>query len=127
MAERVWMPQSTAQELTRWYSEDLVRSTPLLKGTFFGWLFGLFRQAAVTINRSVHLTPKAPDLASHSGIVLLGHELYHVLQQQEIGWWSFLLRYLWHWRPWHVTQGRKHPLEEPAYTRGDEISNVLPS
>ena len=127
MAERVWMPQSTAQELTRWYSEDLIRSTPLLKGTFFGLLFGLFGQAAVTINRSVHLTRKAPDLASHSGIVLLGHELYHVLQQQEIGWWSFFLRYLWHWRPWHVTQGRKHPLEEPAYTRGDEISNVLPS
>jgi len=127
MAERVGIPESTAQELTCWYSEDLIRSTTLLRGTFFGWLFGRFRQAAVTINKSVHLTPRAPDLVSHSGIVLLGHELYHVLQQQEMGWWSFLLRYLWHWRPRHVTQGRQHPLEEPAYARGDEISTALPS
>lgn len=127
MAERVRVPQSTVQELTRWYSEDLIRSTLLFKGTFFGWLFGLLRQAAVTINKSVHLTGRAPDLTSHSGIVLLGHELYHVVQQQEMGWWNFLLRYLWHWRPWHVTQGRKHPLEEPAYSRGDEISDALPS
>ena len=125
MAERVGMPQSTAQELTRWYTESLIRSTPLLKGSVFGWLVGLFGQAAVTIIRSVHLTRSAPDLTSHSGIVLLGHELYHVLQQQEMGWWSFLLHYLWHWRPWHVTQGRKHPLEEPAYARGDEISGAL--
>ena len=126
MTDRVEIPRSRAQELSRWYSEDLIRSTPLLKGTFFGWLFGLFRQAAVTINKSIHLTHKAPDLASHSGVVLVGHELYHVLQQQEMGWWGFLLRYLWHWRPWHVTQGRRHPLEEPAYARGDEIRDALP-
>jgi len=125
MAERVVMPQSSARELTRWYNEHLINNTPLLQDSNFGWLFGLFGQAAVTINKTVHLTHKAPDLASHSGIVLLGHELYHVLQQQEMGWCRFLLRYLWHWRPWHVTQGRKHPLEEPAYARGDEISSAL--
>ena len=82
MSEKVEIPQSTAQELIRWYTEDLIRSTSFLKGTFFGWFFGLFRQAAVT----------APDLSSRSGVVLLGHELYHVLQQREIGWGSFLLR-----------------------------------
>ena len=125
MAERVAMPQSSARELTRWYTEHLINNTPLLQDSKFGWLFGLFGQAAVTINKTVHLTKKAPDLASHAGIVLLGHELYHVLQQQEMGWCSFLLRYLWHWRPWHVIQGRKHPLEEPAYARGDEISEAL--
>lgn len=129
MAERVEIPESTVQELTRWYSEDLIRSTPFLKSTFFGWLFGRFGQGAVTINKSVHLTGKPRDLdpTSRSGIVLLGHELYHVLQQQEMGWWSFLLRYLWHWRPRHVKQGRKHPLEKPAYAREDEISGALPS
>ena len=129
MAERVEIPESTVQQLTRWYSEDLIRSTPFLKGTFFGWLFGRFGQDAVTINKSVHLTGKPPglDLTSRPGIVLLGHELYHVFQQQERGWWSFLLRYLWHWRPRHVKQGRTHPLEKPAYARQDEISGALSS
>lgn len=128
MAERLEIPESTVQELTHWYSENLIRNTPFLKGTFFGWLFGRFGQGAVTINKSVHLTGKPRDLdpTSRSGIVLLGHELYHVLQQQEMGWLGFLLRYLWLWRPWHVTQGRRHPLEEPAYARGDEIRETLP-
>ncbi len=125
MTERVGIPQSAVEKLTLWYGEDLIHSTPLLKGSFFGWLFGLFRQAAVTINKRVYLTRRAPDLESRLGIVLLGHELYHVVQQQEMGWWSFLLRYLWYWRPRHVTQGRKHPLEEAAYARGDEINNAL--
>ena len=126
MSKRVVMPQSSTQKLTRWYDEHLLNNTTLLRDSIFGWIFGLFRQAAVTINKTIHLTHNAPaDLSSNSGIVLLGHELYHVLQQQEMGWCSFLLRYLWHWRPWHVTQGRKHPLEEPAYARGDEISETL--
>jgi len=129
MADRVEIPESTVQELTRWYSEDLIRSTSFLRGTFFGWLFGRFEQGAVTINKSVHLTGKPPDLdlTSRPGIVLLGHELYHVLQQQEMGWWSFLLRYLWHCRPRHRKQPRKHPLEKPAYVRQDEISDALSS
>ena len=126
MAKRVVMPQSSARELTRWYSEHLINNTPLLQDSIFGWIFGLFGQAAVTINKTIRLTNKAPpDLSSHSGIVLIGHELYHVLQQEEMGWCHFLLRYLWHWRPMHATQGRKHPLEEPAYARGDEISSAL--
>lgn len=129
MAERVKIPESTVQELTRWYSEELIRSTPFLKSTFFGWLFGRFGKGAVTINKSVHLTGKPRDLdpTSRSGIVLLGHELYHVLQQQEMGWWRFLSRYLWHCRPRHVKQPRKHPLEKQAYARQDEISGALSS
>jgi len=125
MAKRVEIPQSTVQKLAGWYSEDLIRDTPFIKGSFIGWLFGRFKQAAVTINKSVHLTCKAPALASNSGIVLIGHELYHMLQQQEMGWWGFLWRYLWHWRPRHIKQGRKHPLEEPAYAREDEIKSTL--
>ena len=125
MAKRMVIPQNSAQELTSWYDEHLLSNTPVLQNSIFGWLFGLFGQAAVTINKTVHLTRKAPDLTSRSGIVLLGHELYHVIQQQEMGWCGFLLRYLWHWRPWHVTRGREHPLEEPAYARGDEIRSTL--
>ena len=125
MAKRVEIPQNVAEKLTPWYSEEFIRNTPVLNGTFCGWFFGLFRQAGVTINKKIHLTKRAPVLTSRNGIVLLGHEMYHVIQQQEMGWWSFILWYLWHWRPSHIKQGRKHPLEEPAYARGDEINDTL--
>ena len=121
MSKRVALPQGLIQELTRWYPEQLVSDTPFLQGSAIGWLFGLFGQAAVTIDQTVHLTRHAPDLASRSGVVLIGHELFHVLQQKEMGWWGFLARYVWHWRPSHVKNGRKHSLEGPAYARGDEI------
>ena len=125
MTERVEIPQSTVQKLNDWYSEDFIRNTSFLKGSFIGWLFGRFKQAGVTVNKRVHLTSKAPDLSSHSGIILIGHELYHVLQQKDMGWWGFLRRYLWRWRPRHIKQGWKHPLEKPAYARGDEIKSAL--
>ena len=126
MAKRVLIPQSSVQKLTQWYSEHLINNTPVRQGTMFGWLFGLFGQAGVTINKTIHLTERAPDLASRSGIILIGHELYHVLQQQEMGWCRFLLCYIWYWRPRHIKNGREHPLEKPAYTRGDEIRSTLP-
>ena len=97
----------------------------MLQGSLFGLLFGLFGQHAVTINKSVHVTHRAPDLDSDSGTVLVGHELFHVVQQQEMGWWGFLARYVLNWRPSHVSAGWKHPLEEPAYARGTEIKQSL--
>ncbi len=125
MAKRMIIPQNSAQKLTRWYDEHLLSNTRILRNSIFGWLFGRLGQVAVTVNKTIHLTSKAPDLASQSGIELLGHELYHVVQQQEMGWWGFLLRYLWHWRPKHITRGREHPLEEPAYAREEEIRSTL--
>lgn len=121
------VPQSVKGSLAQWYGEQLLENTRVLHGSVIGWVFGMFRQAAVTIHNTVHLTPKAPDLESVSGTVLLGHEYVHVLQQQEMGWWSFLTRYVWHWRPRHIRQGWKHPLEEPAYARGEEIRRALES
>ena len=125
MSKIVSIPQSSAQELIHWYSEHLIKNTPVRQGTIFSWLFGLFGQAGVTVNKTIHLTKRAPDPVSQSGIVLIGHELYHVLQQQEMGWYRFLFSYIWHWRPRHIKNGREHPLEKPAYARGDEIRNVL--
>jgi hypothetical protein len=126
MAKRMAIPPDSAQKLARWYDEHLLSDTPVLRSSVFGWLFGLFGQDAVTINKTVHLTDKAPeDLSSQSGIALLGHELYHVVQQHEMGWWGFLLRYLWHWRPKHIKRGEEHPLEEPAYAREREIRSSL--
>ena len=125
MSRRVEAPEATAQHLSRWYGPDLPYQAVLLRGSFIGWLFGMSGQAAVTINKTVHFTPRAPDLASHRGIALLGHELFHVLQQTQIGWWPFIFRYLIGWRPTHVREGWRHPLERPAYDRGREIRDSL--
>ena len=125
MASRVTMPQASRELLAQWYSEEFLVSTLVFRGSFLGRIFGLFRQTAVTINKTVHLTSRAHDLESLAGITLLGHEYYHVLQQQEMGWWKFLARYVWRWRPTHVRRGRTHPLEVPAYERSDSIYFTL--
>lgn len=79
----------------------------------------------MTINGRVHLTPRAPSLETREGLLLAAHELYHVVQQREMGWWRFFLRYLWRWRPSHVRNGRSHPLEAPAYARAEEVRRIL--
>ena len=108
MSIKVVLHQSAVRSLSAWYDKRLLVETPILKSSVFGWVFGLMNQAAVTVNRVIHLTGRPPgvDLTSISGIALIGHELYHVKQQQEMGWWRFILRYMWYWRPKHITGGR---------------------
>ena len=119
------LPERSRTHLLHWYSEEFLESARVTHSSLFGRLFGLFGPHAVTINKTIHLTPQAPSLDSDSGIALLGHELFHVLQQEEAGWWRFLLRYLLHWRPAQIKQGSKHPLEAPAYQRQQEIRDSL--
>ena len=76
MSKRVQVAEETIEILSQWYGPDLPRQVDVLRGSITGWLFGLSGQAAVTINRKVHLTPRANDLESKSGIVPLGHELF---------------------------------------------------
>ena len=108
-----------------WYGDELPAGVRLLRSSLFGWLFGSAGQHAVTINRTVHWTRHAPALETAPGTALLGHELYHVVQQQEMGWWRFLARYLWGWRPAHIKRGYEHPLERPAYDRQAEIRRAI--
>ncbi len=126
MASRVAVPQETVHQLIRWYDEQLLRETPVFRKSIYAWIFGVFSQAAVTIDGTIHLTRHAPDdLSSRPGIALIGHEMYHVVQQRQMGWWGFLFRYLWHWRPKHIKAGKEHPLEKAAYERQSEIERAL--
>ena len=125
MANRIWLSEKAKDHLARWYGEEFLDEVILLEGSVLGWLFGLSRQHAVTVNKTVHLTSHAPDLASDRATVLIGHECFHIQQQQDTGWWRYLLKYVWGWRPSHVRKGRTHPLEKPAYERGDEIRAAL--
>ena len=125
MANRLTLPPTTSQHLAVWYDERLLADVTVLESSVFGWLFGLIRQWAVTIDQTVHLTRHAPDPGSEDGVVLLGHEFFHVVQQRELGWWRFLARYAWRWRPRHISDGTTHPLEAPAYARSAEIRASL--
>ncbi len=132
LASVVTIPADARAVLAHWYVDELLDSTRVLQGSLFGWLFGLSGQHAVTINGTVHLTPKAPDVGSDSATVLIGHELFHVEHQRRIGWWRYLAAYVARWRPAHVRQGWKHPYqgwkhpyEAPAYARGREIRAAL--
>jgi hypothetical protein len=121
MATRVDVPEKTRVHLARWYGDHLPGQVTMVRGSLMGMLFGMTGQAAVTINKTVHLTPRASALDTDRGIALLGHEMYHVLQQTELGWIPFLLKYLTGWRPIHIKEGWRHPMERPAYDRGIEI------
>lgn len=126
MSTHMQIPDETVEKLVRWYPHALLtENSPLIGGSLLGRLFGRFGQAAVTINKTVHLTPKAADLISLDGAVLIAHELYHVQQQQEMGWVFFFLRYVIGWRPSQRKDGRSHPLEAPAYARGNEVREAL--
>ena len=125
MSRAVDVSEEVKEILTQWYDREILDETPVLRGSIFGVIFGISGQHAVTINRTVHLTSHAPDLDIPVGIMLLGHELFHVEQQTDLGWWRFFLRYMTGWRPSHVSNGRSHPMERPAYERGDEIWRVL--
>jgi hypothetical protein len=125
MPRRIEVPENVRQRLAQWYSDEFLRNTTVLRGSFFGTLLGWFGQHAVTINKTVHFTPRAPDMESNSGTILLGHECFHIVQQTEMGWWMFLIRYAIRWRPSHVRRGWEHPMERPAYDRGKEIRRAL--
>ncbi len=126
MPEHVPIPASTVDRLSRWYDRSLIESTPVLSGSLVGRIFGLGRPHAVTLNGTVHWTRNAPaDVASVAGTVLLGHELYHVVDQLRRGWWRYLAGYLWRWRPWHLSRPWEHPYEVPAYERGREIRSAI--
>ena len=127
MASRLTVTEKTRQRLGEWYSGQVLDSTTVLQGSLAGWIFGRFGQHAVTLNKTVHLTPQAPQLDTDSGIVLLGHELYHVGQQHEMGWWRFLASYILRWRPSHIKRGWEHSFEIPAYARSREIRQKLDS
>jgi hypothetical protein len=125
MATQVEVPDRTKSILSRWYGDHLPGQATVIRGSLIGKVFGMTGQAAVTINKTIHLTPKASELDTDRGIALLGHELFHVLQQTELGWTRFLLKYLTGWRPVHVKEGWRHPMERPAYDRGREIRESL--
>ncbi len=125
MATRVVLSDDIKQKLAPWYPRDVLDSVRVLRGSVFGAVYGRLGQGAITVNGTVHLTRNAQDLASNAGVSLLAHELFHVLQERDDGWWRYLARYLWHWRPRHLTRGIEHPMERAAYARGYEVRTAL--
>ena len=125
MAKKAALSLEVRAALRPWYSDAVMERVPVLRGSFFGWLFGLNGNHAVTINGTVHVTKRAVPEGTLNWTVLMGHELYHVEQQASMGWWRFLARYLWRYRPRHLWNARTHPDEIPAYARGREIRERL--
>ena len=126
MADRVPIPPIAVDLLAPWYDRALIEATPVLRRSLTGRLFGLGRTHAVTIDGTVHWTRNGPDdLASVAGTVLLGHELYHVMDQRQRGWWRYLAGYVWRWRPWHLGRPWEHPYEASAYERGREVRAAI--
>jgi len=125
MSCRVTIPEHAITRLRPWYYEPSLRRAKIVRGSLFGLIFGASGQKAVTINQTVHLTRRADSPDTPAGIALIGHELFHVEQQRQSGWWRFFFRYLRDWRPAHRRRGWEHPLEKPAYERGREIRESL--
>jgi hypothetical protein len=109
----------TLERLTEPWSE-LVRPVRYSTTGYGIVLVRLLGVAAITLNRRVYILGKhwRDDVGTAA---LLVHEALHVRQQRSMGWWRFLLSYLW-WRVRHPrTPIRHHPLEAPAYDLADEV------
>lgn len=109
-------------------------------GTWPARLFGAFGQTAVTLNGRIHLCQKWWDIIDGNGqwiryrrderlyyaFVTIGHETYHVIDQQQTGWWRWLWRYIKAWRPSHIRNGKAHPMEAPAYAFEKKLRALMP-
>jgi hypothetical protein len=62
---------------------------------------------ACVINKKIRCS------ASHPSQRLIRHELIHVIQQEEIGWWKFLWLYVKLWFTTGLSYYR-HPMEKDA-------------
>ena len=125
VATRVQMSARAKDVLSKWYDPQLLETTLVFQGSSWGKFFGAFGQRAVTLNKVVHLTKNAHDPDTDDGIMLLGHEFFHVEHQLRDGWGSYIRAYMRGWRPWHIWAGHKHPMEVEAYRRGDEVWQVV--
>jgi hypothetical protein len=125
MAKHIVVSDEVKAVLRQRYSDAVLDDTRVLEGSFFGWLFGLTGQHAVTINKTVHLTKNVKSEGTPGRTVLIGHELFHVVQQNDMGWWRFILSYLWHYRPAHLKSAKTHDYEVPVYDRGKAIRDVV--
>ncbi|MDA0770951.1 MAG: DUF4157 domain-containing protein [Chloroflexi bacterium] len=125
MAVQLSLSDEAREVLANWYEASLINDTSVLKGSLFGNLFGLFGQHAVTINGRVHVTRHAPDISTDFGIMLVGHEFFHVQDQHQRGWWAYLFAYAKGWRPAHINNGTSHPMESGAYARGSEVLRLV--
>lgn len=120
MSRVVALPASALLVLRAWYEPKDLALTRFRVDTLEGWLFGLLRNRAVTLNGVVHLTTHAPALGTAEGIALAAHELFHVVQQRDMGWGRFLRAYIRDWPFYLGSRVIDHPLEAPVYARGAE-------
>lgn len=98
-----------------------LRKVRLHTGGPVGWYLRLLGRAGVTVGHHVFFV----DARARQSLPLLAHELVHVAQFRELGFFRFLLRY---WRDMAragFRYSRKLPLEAPAYARQREAEERL--
>jgi len=107
----VKIPQEAKDKLSRWFTEDEMDVHVI----FCRWLpFGI---GGIILGRVIII--KKFDL-SPAGLGLLGHELVHVQQYKELGFWGFLKKYAWDLMSQDIPIASL-PLEKPAYNLQREI------
>ena len=131
------MPQYLEVDLQPWFEDTLeVSSVSIVDRGLVCFIFGVFRQWAVTWNETIHLTKRAPFILEPTGVVsrrdgtestesyanalwLISHECLHIQQQREMGWWRFSFAYGRQWV--RHRGGSSNKFEGPAYELGDRV------
>lgn len=120
--------------LARWFKlEWLDDNTTIVVDELKPNLVGLLPIKAYTWNKTIYLTPRAPrkflndniDTANPEWIKLIAHELIHVEQQEELGWWWFLASYITRFTPLYWKEPWRHPLEKRAYDFEKVVGKAL--
>ena len=69
----------------------------VVQGSILGAAFGFLGQLAVTVRGTVHLTPRGVRRMGESegeALRIYAHEAYHVVQQQDMRWTTWLAVYV---------------------------------
>ena len=122
------LPEDAKARLSRWFSQEEMETFRYTRrGPICLAFRHIFRQGAVTWNKVVNFARDPYDPETPRGLALIAHEMVHVRQQRQQGWWPFLVQYLWllRKRAFRGSQNRNHPLEQPAYELAAEVRAVL--
>lgn len=100
------LPPKAQDDLRRWFTQPELDAFRYTSRGLIAWLLRhSFKQGAVTWNGVVNfaLSPYDPD--TPGGLAMIAHEMMHVRQQRQQGWWCYLARYAW---PLRHAQYRGH-------------------
>lgn len=115
-----WIP------IRNYNSEDLLKETTFRRTGVFLSLFGM---AGMTWSKNrVYIGKKVCNSANEKyQAIIIFHELTHVAQQKDWGWFNFMMTYIWEWikSGFSYQKMKKKGIEKEAYDNEKKFAESI--